>query len=67
MTKQLVIDVLQMTIWSRKLPRGLIHSDRGSQSYDYQKLLNLHGLIGSMSKQGNCYDNAAMENWDHSF
>ncbi|CAM2866560.1 IS3 family transposase [Legionella worsleiensis] len=70
MTKQLVIDVLQMAIWRRKPSRGLIiHSDRESQycSYDYQKLLNLHGLVCSMNKRGDCYDNAAMESWNHSF
>lgn len=70
MTKQLVIDALQMAVWSRKPPRGLIlHSDRGSQycSHDYQKLLTLHGLVCSMSKRGDCYDNAAMESWNHSF
>lgn len=70
MTKQLVIDALQMAIWSRKPQKGLIiHSDRGSQycSHDYQKLINLHGLICSMSKRGDCYDNAAMESWNHSF
>ncbi len=70
MTKQLVIDALQMAVWSRKPPRGLIiHSDRGSQycSYDYQKLLNRHGFVCSMSKRGDCYDNAAMESWNHSF
>lgn len=60
MTKQLVIDALHMAIWNRKPPRGLIiHSDRGSQyrSYDYQELLTTHGLICSMSKRGDCYDN----------
>lgn len=70
MTKQLVIDALQMAIWSRKPPRGLIlHSDRGSQycSLDYQKLLTLHGIVCSMSKRGDCYDNASMESWNHSF
>lgn len=70
MTKKLVIDALQMAIWSRKPPRGLIiHSDRGSQycSHEYQRLLRLHGLICSMSKRGDCYDNAAMESWNHSF
>lgn len=70
MTKQLVIDALQMALWRRKPPRGLItHSDRGSQycSHDYQKLLNRHGLVCSMSKRGDCYDNAAMESWNHSF
>lgn len=70
MTKQLVIDALQMAVWSRKPLRGLIlHSDRGSQycSHEYQKLLTLHGLVCSMSKRGDCYDNAAMESWNHSF
>jgi len=60
-----------MAIWDRKPPKGLIlHSDRGSQyccSHDYQKLIKLHGLICSMSKRGDCYDNAAMESWNHSF
>lgn len=70
MTKQLVIDALQMAIWSRKPLKGLIlHSDRGSQycSHEYQKLLTLHGIVCSMSKRGDCYDNAAMESWNHSF
>ena len=52
------------------MPRGVIvHSDRGSQycSHDYQKLLADNGLICSMSKRGDCYDNAAMESWNHSF
>lgn len=70
MTSKLVIDALQMAIWRRKKPRGvIIHSDRGSQycSYDYQKLLADNGFICSMSKKGDCYDNASMESWNHSF
>jgi transposase InsO family protein len=70
MTKQLVCDALQMALWSRKKPNGVVvHSDRGSQycSKEYQKLLNEHDLICSMSKRGDCYDNAAMESWNHSF
>lgn len=70
MTKQLVVDALQMAVWNRKPLKGLIiHSDRGSQycSHDYQKMLKLHGMICSMSKRGDCYDNAAMESWNHSF
>lgn len=70
MTSQLVIDALQMAIWRRKKPRGvIIHSDRGSQycSHDYQKLLAENGFICSMSKRGDCYDNASMESWNHSF
>jgi putative transposase len=70
MTSTLVINALTMALWRRKMPRGVIcHSDRGSQycSYDYQKLLRENGLICSMSKRGDCYDNAAMESWNHSF
>jgi len=70
MTSKLVIDALQMAIWRRKSPRGvIIHSDRGSQycSHDYQKLLAENGFICSMSKRGDCYDNASMESWNHSF
>jgi len=70
MTSQLVIDALQMAIWRRHRPQGvIIHSDRGSQycSYDYQRLLTENGFICSMSKRGDCYDNASMESWNHSF
>lgn len=70
MTSQLVIDALQMAIWRRKRPQGvIIHSDRGSQycSHDYQKLLAENDFICSMSKRGDCYDNASMESWNHSF
>lgn len=70
MTSKLVIEALQMAIWRRKKPRGVIlHSDRGSQycSHDYQKLLTDNGFICSMSKRGDCYDNASMESWNHSF
>ncbi len=70
MTSQLVKDALQMGIWRRKRPQGvIIHSDRGSQycSRDYQQLLAENGFICSMSKRGDCYDNASMESWNHSF
>jgi transposase InsO family protein len=70
MTATLVIDALQMALWRRNIPQGaIIHSDRGSQycSHDYQHLLAKNGLICSMSKRGDCYDNAAMESWNHSF
>ena len=69
MTTTLVIDALQMALWRRKKPQGVIvHSDRGSQycSYAYQALLADANLICSMSKRGDCYDNAAMESWNHS-
>lgn len=70
MTSTLVIDAMQMALWRRKMPRGVIvHSDRGSQycSREYQNLLEKNGLICSMSKRGDCFDNAAMESWNHSF
>ncbi|WP_419866549.1 IS3 family transposase [Methylomonas koyamae] len=70
MTAKLVCDALTMALWRRKLPKGVIvHSDRGSQycSVTYQALLRRHQLICSMSKKGDCYDNAAMESWNHSF
>ena len=54
-------DALKMAIRSRRLPMGLIHhSDRGVQYAcgDYRKLLRLHGIKASMSRKGNCLDNA---------
>jgi len=66
MTKQLVKDALIMAIWRRKPSPGLIfHSDRGSQycSHDYQKLLRFHGMRCSMSRKGNCWDNAVAESF----
>jgi transposase InsO family protein len=70
MNQQLVIDALTMALWRRRFPQGVIvHSDRGSQycSHAYQRLFRKHGLVCSMSKKGDCYDNAAMESWNHSF
>jgi transposase InsO family protein len=69
MTATLVCDALRMALFRRKRPRGAImHTDRGSQycSRDHRALLDEHGLIASMSAKGNCYDNAAMESWNHS-
>ncbi|MBI3561854.1 MAG: IS3 family transposase [Gammaproteobacteria bacterium] len=66
----LVIAALRRALFRRHFPPGVIvHSDRGSQycSEDYQALLSEHGLICSMSKRGDCYDNAAMESWNHSY
>lgn len=70
MTTELVSNALTMALWRRHFPKGVIvHSDRGSQycSKDYQQLLVKNQLICSMSKRGDCYDNAAMESWNHSF
>lgn len=64
MKKALVIRALLMAINLRKPPPGLIHhSDRGSQyaSRAYQKLLSQHGMTPSMSRKGNCWDNAPVE------
>jgi len=64
MKRDLAIRALSMAINLRKPPKGCIHhSDRGSQycSHDYQKILRQHGFKMSMSGNGNCYDNAAVE------
>jgi transposase InsO family protein len=69
MTATLVCDALRMALFHRQRPRGVIvHSDRGSQycSREHRALLAESGLIASMSAKGNCYDNAAMESWNHS-
>ena len=69
MTAQLVCDALQMALWRRHRPTGVIvHSDRGSQycSWAYQQLITEHGLLCSMSAKGNCYDNACAESFFHS-
>jgi putative transposase len=63
---RLVVDALEMAI-SRRLPgAGLVgHSDRGSQyaSEHYQGLLARHGIVCSMSRRANCWDNAPMESF----
>lgn len=62
--KGLVIKALTMAISLRQPPLGLIHhSDRGSQyaSDDYQEIITEHGLKASMSRKGNCWDNAPTE------
>jgi putative transposase len=69
MTRQLVCDALMMALWRRGFPRGVLcHSDRGSQycSEDYQEMLKAYGLICSMSRRGNCWDNACAESFFHS-
>ncbi len=58
------LNALRMAINSRKPGDGLLHhSDRGVQysSYEYARLLADHGIQVSMSRRGNCWDNAAME------
>jgi transposase InsO family protein len=58
------LQALARALANRRPPRGVIHhSDQGIQyaCRDYRQLLQRHGLIASMSRRGNCYDNAAME------
>jgi putative transposase len=66
LTSRLVVDALEMAV-SRRLPgEGLLaHSDRGSQyaSDHYQRLLERHGITCSMSRRGDCWDNAPMESF----
>src|SRR6266436_1116084 len=62
----LVLKALAMALLHRHPPANLLfHSDRGVQyaSGDYRQALNQAGLIASMSRSGNCYDNAAMESF----
>jgi putative transposase len=68
MTTKLVNNALLMAIWKRKPPKGLIwHTDRGSQyaSHSHRDVLKEHGIIQSMSRKGNCWDNAVAENFFH--
>ena len=66
MTKELTGKALFMALRSQRPPAGLIHhSDRGSQycAYDYRIIQEQFGLKTSMSRKGNCYDNAPMESF----
>jgi transposase InsO family protein len=65
-TTELVTRSLFRAVAARRPPRGLMHhSDRGSQycSPHYRKLLDRIGMTASMSRKGNCYDNAPMESF----
>ena len=66
MKVSLINDALNMAINYRKPPKGLLwHTDRGSQyaSYSHKDLLQHHGIIQSMSRKGNCWDNAVAESF----
>jgi putative transposase len=66
MTAQLVTDAVVMAIWRRGKPEALLHHpDQGSQcsSEQFQRLMTDHGVICSMSRSGNAWDNAAMESF----
>lgn len=63
---ELATDALQMALWRRRPEPGLIHhSDRGVQyaCHAYRELLEEHGLVASMSKKGDCWDNAVAESF----
>nr|WP_199519479.1 IS3 family transposase [Pseudomonas avellanae] len=66
MKSSLVIDALRMA-WFKRHPQKssglLFHSDRGSQyaSFDFRHVLRGYGIVGSMSRRGNCWDNACSE------
>ncbi|HHL1386686.1 TPA: IS3 family transposase [Klebsiella pneumoniae] len=64
MTKDIVLNALLMAVWRRNPQKQvLVHSDQGSQytSHEWQSFLKSHGLEGSMSRRGNCHDNAVAE------
>ena len=69
LTAPLVKEALSMAYWRRKPEKGLLHhSDRGSQyaGDDYQHLLKHYGMVCSMSRKGDCWDNAVVESFFHS-
>ena len=66
MTKHLVMQALFRAVASHRPPRGLIHhTDRGSQycAHAYQNLVSQFGMQASMSRRGNCFDNAPIESF----
>lgn len=68
MTVDLVNDAFLAAMWLRKPGKGLLwHTDRGSQyaSTSHRQLLKEHGVIQSMSRKGNCWDNAVAESFFH--
>jgi putative transposase len=71
LTAILVCEALQMALWRRLPPKGQLihHSDRGVQyaSEAFRKLLESHGIEGSMSRKGDCWDNAVVESFFGTF
>lgn len=64
--RSLVLEALRMALSGRKPEKGLLHhSDRGSQyaSNEYRELLNANEMLASMSRRGNCWDNAVAESF----
>jgi putative transposase len=65
MREGLILQALNMAVSGRELKDTVIHSDRGVQyrGNEYQAALEQHGLTCSMSRKGNCWDNAVMESF----
>jgi len=66
LAKEIVLDAMLMAVWRGKPKQGvIIHSDQGSQysSDEWNRFCSTHGLLPSMSRRGNCYDNAAVESF----
>ena len=66
LAREIVLDALLMAIWRRRPKQEvIIHSDQGSQygSDDWLRFLKEHNLKASMSRRGNCYDNAVAESF----
>ena len=66
LARELVLDAVLMAVWKRK-PRHevIVHSDQGCQygSGDWQRFCRTHKLVTSMSRRGNCWDNAVAESF----
>jgi putative transposase len=68
MKQSLVCNALTMALFNRGFPKGvMMHTDRGSQycANNYKNIIKNCGLIGSMSRKGNCWDNAIAESFFH--
>ena len=66
LAKEIVLDALLMAVWRRNPKQEvIIHSDQGSQygSDEWHRFCPTNGLLPSMSRRGNCYDNAAVESF----
>jgi putative transposase len=66
LAKEIVLDALLMAVWRRKPEHDvIIHSDQGSQfsSDEWNRFCQTHGLLPSMSRRGNCYNNAVVESF----
>lgn len=66
LSRELALDALLMAVWRRRPKNSVIvHSDQGSQygSDDWMRFCRDHGLVPSMSRRGNCYDNAVAESF----